>query len=329
MTRVLYIGGEGRSGSTILERLITTRPGVCGVGEAKYLFGMGVGNRELCECGQPVIDCPLWREVGAGLVGGWDTPGGRELVRFFRQVNSLRNLPVVLSGRGAMVAQARAILRQMYPMIAELTESEVIVDSSKHPGWAFLLAGIPSLDLRVVHLVRHPSAVVYSWSLPVPRPTAAASAAERVIPAHRAWEVAIRWDIFNVLFHRLEQRGVPTLRIRYEDYVDNLSGVVDECLAFAGLERSDAARPSAAQHGIAGNPSRFAPAGTKINRDDRWVSELGPTKHAIVSGLTWPLRTRYGYRAGRDHFVGPQGPSISGGAAPVPVPRPRSEKLTS
>ncbi len=318
-TRVLYIGGEGRSGSTVLEGLITDRPGVCGVGEAKYLFTMGVANGELCGCGAPVLDCPLWREIGVELAGGWGTPEGKELVHFFGEVNRLGNLPIVLSGRGAMVARARAVLGAMYPMIAERTGAQLIVDSSKHPGWAYLLAGVPTIDLRVVHLVRHPSAVVYSWSQPVARPTAAASAAEHFIPAHRPTEVAIRWDIFNSLFHRLEHRGVPTLRVRYEDYVEDLGGVLDACLAFAGVTGSDAVGGAPAQHGIAGNPSRFAPAGTSITRDDRWVTGLAPRTHALVSGLTWPVRARYGYRADRTRFFGPPLHAATGfGGAPPP-----------
>jgi Sulfotransferase domain len=312
-TRVLYIGGEGRSGSTILERLITDNPGVCGIGEVKWLFGMGVGNRELCGCGRLVVDCPLWKEIGVRLAGGWETPAGSDLVAFFRDVNHVRNLPIILSGRGGMVTRARRVLGEMYPAIAELTGADVVVDSSKHPSWAFLLAGLENIDLRIVHLVRHPSAVVYSWSAPVARPHAASSASWRFMPAHRSWEVAIRWDIFNALFHRLEQRGVPTLRIRYEDYVEDLKGVVEECLRFAGIDRGPVPGRTIDEHGIAGNPSRFAPAGTTINRDDRWVEGLGENRHAMVSAITWPIRMRYGYRADRQRFFGPPGPSITGG----------------
>jgi hypothetical protein len=311
--RVLYVGGEGRSGSTVLERLLTDTPGVLGVGEAKFLFGLGVGNRELCGCGDPVIDCELWREVGVRLAGGWESPAGVELVAFFRKVNSLQSLPIVLSGRGEMVARARSVLSEMYSLLTELSGAQLIVDSSKHPGWAYLLAGVDDVDLRVVHLVRHPSAVVYSWSRPSVRPHAASSEDVRYLPAHRPLEVALRWDIFNALFHELERRGVPTLRIRYEDYVENLDGVLDECLRFADVDRSTAPGPVIPAHGIAGNPSRFAPAGTKINRDDRWVTGLPENTHAMVSAMTWPVRARYGYRADRGGFFGPPGRCITGG----------------
>ena len=37
-TCVLFIGGEGRSGSTVLERLLAAQPETCAVGELKNLF---------------------------------------------------------------------------------------------------------------------------------------------------------------------------------------------------------------------------------------------------------------------------------------------------
>ena len=37
-TKVLFIGGEGRSGSTVLERLLSANPESCAIGEGKYLF---------------------------------------------------------------------------------------------------------------------------------------------------------------------------------------------------------------------------------------------------------------------------------------------------
>ncbi|MGO8871510.1 MAG: sulfotransferase [Acidimicrobiales bacterium] len=303
-TRVLFIGGEGRSGSTVLERLIAAQPGTCAVGELKNLFERGVAAGELCGCGRSVRDCELWSEVGRRLVGGWDTPAGRELVSFFTRVNHRMQLPVILAGRGALVARARSVLADLYPIIAELSGSSVIVDSSKHPSWAYLLAGTEGIDLRVVHLVRHPSAVVHSWSSPVRRPHSGTGPGDPVMAAHAPVEVCIRWDVFNHLFRHLARRGVPTTVIRYEDYVEDIDGTLQTCMALSGLTFRP---PSgmASGHGIAGNPSRFAAEGAQIVRDDRWLTQMSASRHLLVSGLTWPTRRIYGYRHDRSAPVGP------------------------
>lgn len=304
-TKVLFIGGEGRSGSTVLERLLSANPESCAIGEGKYLFERGVGSRELCGCGRPVPECELWSEVGDRLVGGWDTAAGRELVDFFTQVNTPRRLPATVAGRGAMVRRAREVLAELYPMIADITGSSVIIDSSKHPSWAFLLAGTETVDLRVVHLVRHPSGVVQSWSRPKERPQAAGGPGEQHMPAQRPADVAFRWDVFNGLFHRLARRSVPTVLVRYEDYVDDIDGTIRACMGLVGLSYETQPIAMGRGHGIAGNPSRFADDGATITVDDRWITELSPARHALVSAMTWHRRAAYGYGYRRSMPVRP------------------------
>jgi len=303
-TRVLLIGGEGRSGSTVLERLIAAQPDTVAVGELKNLFERGVAHGELCGCGSDVRHCDLWSEVGRRLVGGWDTPAGREVVAFFTRVNRRTELPVIVTGRGPLVARARSVLADLYPIVADVSGSSLVVDSSKHPSWAYLLAGTPGIDLRVVHLVRHPSAVVHSWSSPVRRPHAATGTGDEVMAAHSPLEVCIRWDVFNLLYRHLARRGVPTEVVRYEDYVDDVDGTLRTCMTLC--DRSY--RPAsglAVGHGIAGNPSRFTAVGARVERDDRWLHQMGSARHLLVSGLTWPTRLAYGYRSSRTAPVRP------------------------
>ena len=296
-TKVLYIGGEGRSGSTVLERILATDPQTCAIGEVKYLFERGIGSGELCGCGRPVPECELWSEVGERLVGGWDSPEGKDLVTFFTAFNS----PAEAAGhraraRARQVRRAQAVLARLYPLIAELSGCSVIIDSSKHPAWAYLLAGTDTVDLRVAHLVRHPSGVVQSWSRPVERPQANEGSGDRLMPAHSPMEVAVRWDIFNRLFHRLGRRSVPTVLVRYEDYVEDLEGTMRACFGLFGLPYSSTPEVMSSGHGIAGNPSRFARDDAKITQDDRWITELGTTTHRLVSAVTWRTRSAYGYR---------------------------------
>ena len=69
-----------------------------------------------------------------------------------------------------------------------LTGSPVVVDSSKHVSLAFALSHDADLDLRVLHMVRDPRAVAYSWSKEVARPEA--EAADERLGAHAAVLVA-------------------------------------------------------------------------------------------------------------------------------------------
>ena len=176
------------------------------------------------------------------------------------------------------------MLADLYPIIAEVSESTLIVDSSKHPAWAYLLAGTAGIDLRVVHLVRHPSAVVHSWSRSVRRPHSVIGTGDEVMAAQSPVEVGVRWDLFNLLYGHLARKGVPTEVIRYEDYVDDVDGALRTCMALSGRPYRPASG-LAVGHGIAGNPSRFAVEGATVERDDRWLLQMGAARHLLVSGL--------------------------------------------
>jgi hypothetical protein len=57
---VLVFTGAGRSGTTILEMLLTTRYWVVAVGELCWLWKSGVSERSICTCSRPVPDCQFW-----------------------------------------------------------------------------------------------------------------------------------------------------------------------------------------------------------------------------------------------------------------------------
>ena len=60
--KILYITGTGRSGSTLLNRLLDLHPRIFGVGEIFHLDAYYMHN-DLCSCGQPVRECPIWSRV--------------------------------------------------------------------------------------------------------------------------------------------------------------------------------------------------------------------------------------------------------------------------
>jgi len=69
---VLYIGGWGRSGSTLLAHVLGEVPGFVSVGELRYVWQAGPGANELCGCGLQFAECPFWTAVGEQAFGGWD-----------------------------------------------------------------------------------------------------------------------------------------------------------------------------------------------------------------------------------------------------------------
>src|SRR6266513_2914097 len=61
--RVIFILGYTRSGSTLLEQLLSIAPGTVSVGEMAYLWEQSVRNDSYCGCGSKWATCPFWTSV--------------------------------------------------------------------------------------------------------------------------------------------------------------------------------------------------------------------------------------------------------------------------
>src|SRR5580658_8886990 len=95
LPRIVYLGGLGRSGCTLLERLLGELPGVRAVGEVVHLWQRGVVENERCGCGEPFASCPFWRQVGETAFGGWDQLDMAHFTHLRNQVDRMRYIPLL------------------------------------------------------------------------------------------------------------------------------------------------------------------------------------------------------------------------------------------
>lgn len=55
------------------------------------------------------------------------------------------------------------------------------------------------------------------------------------MPRFSPLKTAVRWAIFNSFYHLLSRRGIPYLRVRYEDFAREPRRVTEQIIRFAGL----------------------------------------------------------------------------------------------
>ena len=304
--RVLYLGGLGRSGTTVLERVLGEIPGACSVGELVHLWQRGVLDDETCGCGRPFSGCPFWTEVGRRAFGGWDPALARRMEELRPRVDRTRFIPRVLVPRllGARRAELQEYVgtfRRLYEGISDVSGGGVVIDSSKHSSLAFCLRTEPGIDLRIVHVVRDPRGVAYSWTKEVRRPES--SAGEDLMTRYSPSKSAALWTGHNLFFWLLGRLGTPTRLLRYEDFVAAPGPVLEDLAGFADLPTGDGAldfldgssATLSPSHTVAGNPMRFRTGATTLRRDDAWRRELPRPRRWLVTMLTAPLLARYGY----------------------------------
>ncbi|MDQ3946227.1 MAG: sulfotransferase, partial [Actinomycetota bacterium] len=235
--KVLYIGGFGRSGSTLVERILGQIPGFCSAGEVVFIWQRGLVENQLCGCGAAFSDCDFWTRVGKTAFGGWDHVDGAEMVALQHQVDRNRYIPAMVAPRlrpGAVAAFERYTdaLSRLYRGIREVSGDRVVIDASKHASTAYLLRKVRGLDLRVVHLVRDARGVAYSWTKEVKRP----EVADGYMPVYRPSSSGLQWLTYNLLFDAF---GVldDSLVLCYEAALADPRGTVERILAHAGEHR--------------------------------------------------------------------------------------------
>ncbi len=300
----MFLGGLGRSGSTLVERVLARAPGVCAVGELVFLWERGLAADERCGCGRPLRSCPFWTSVGERAVGGWDRLDLGDVLALKARVDRNRYLPLLLAPwlsarfRGDLRRYA-SLLGRIYAAVAAESGASLVVDTSKHASTAALLRHVPGIRPRVAQVVRDPRGVAYSWAKVVERPdvTEGSSTMSRLGPGR----IAARWLAYDALLELVRRPRRGGL-LRYETFVDAPEEAAARLLAFAGHD--PAARPRfdgrtvtlAEDHTVAGNPLRFRTGELEIRHDTEWRARMAPADRRLVGVCTLPLRLAYGYR---------------------------------
>jgi UDP-N-acetylglucosamine transferase subunit ALG13 len=302
---VLFIAGWGRSGSTLLDRMLGQVPGVFSAGELRDIWQRGVVEDRLCGCGEPFRSCPVWRKVGDVAFGGWDQLDVAAVQRLRQRLDRPWSVPLLLASRvtpsiDADVARYVSVLSKLYAAIAEVTDAKLIVDSSKIATFAMLVRQSPEVALRTVHLVRDPRGVINSWRKQVVRADGGGDDAMYrygVVPA------SARYVAYNAMAHGLWALA-PYRFARYEDLVADPRREVAATLSFAGVDVDDDAlaflRPGEADlapnHTVDGNPMRLQAGPIAIHADEGWRTALPDRDRRVVRAITAPLSMAYGYR---------------------------------
>lgn len=301
---VLLIAGAARSGSTLLDRVIGMHDGFCSTGELQFIWRRSFGENQLCGCGLPFHDCPFWSEVSHSAFGIEPRDVDVDVAtRLKASVDDKRHLQWLLLKapprfRSELLAYGD-LLERLYGAVLRVSGARVVVDSSKDPRHGFVLSKLKRFDVHVVHLIRDPRAVAFSWKRTRTRPEIHWKAQDMMI--QQAGASSARWTLHNALVELLSASAASYCRVRYEDFVVNPAAAVSRILApydWLGEEpATEAAGPVVLEpsHTVSGNPMRFKGGPLKIELDDEWRVALPARDRALVAAATWPLLLRYGY----------------------------------
>lgn len=273
---VVYIGGYSRSGSTLLDLILSRALGAFGGGELCRLPADWSVRR--CSCGQRYPDCAFWG--GLTLVAEDDRRRAARRVEGGRLARGLRR-----AGRRDRELH-RDTIRRVFGHAAAMSGCDVVIDSSKTAraavGRARALAGA-GLDVRYVHLVRSPYGVADSYER-IGSNIAFEHGLEQ--PRGRVLRATVGWALANRAAER-DRRAAPwpTSVVAYEDLVRDPGPVARRVIRELGFT-APASTPAVEFE----DPGGHAVAGNRMRREDGVVRVETKVVPVIGEGLSRPRR---------------------------------------
>jgi len=294
--KLLYIVGPTRSGSTILSNILGEIDGFFNVGELVDIWDRGLSLNGVCSCGTHLGDCDVWNDILSEAYGKCERSFIQKMITFRDYALHSRNViyPSLLPSKESKIkdklGEYAANLDQLYRAASSVTNSTVIIDASKYAGYLYTLSLIPILDLNVVHLVRDPRGVAFSWMRKK-------EGLQNIGPI----DSSIHWNLRNFATEIvLKKWKLKNLRLYYEDFIRTPQKNVKGILRFLKEESahlpflSDKTVLLGTNHGVYGNPDRFKTGAVDLILDKKWATMTEKHKFLITS-ITWPLLIRYRY----------------------------------
>ncbi len=301
--KLLYIGGYGRSGSTLLDILLSNAESCIGLGEIQNLSNyLDVGGIR-CSCGEDFEACAFWSKVFAiyeandiyarqNLVKLQDKQGWSRLLRYGFRMRS---------------KQTESTLRYFYEALFKAAKNsenvQVIIESSKssHDSVArpLILASECGLDVTILHLVRDPRAVVYSILRGSNQKIEAGQEAQIPFGTVRA---LLGWCMANLgcyIAGRLLGKGRYML-VRYEDLIEHPTDVLKKVGKNVGLDVGPVLRIISQStllevgHHVGGN--RMIRSGTvRLRGDIEWQQSMSWIKKLAIWCFVFPYALLFRY----------------------------------
>jgi len=302
--KVVYIGGHGRSGTTILDRVLAEVTGGFSAGEIHRFCAYGLARNWTCSCGEKLRECDFWGPV---LQQSFSEAGSseEEILDAWKTVARPRSLlslwyPRLRSARfEKQLMRYQSFLEVLYRTVSQRSGKHIIVDSSGSPFHGYILSGLEGIELAMIHLVRDVRAVAFSNQRPKPNPSAPSpDATMRTKPFPR---VAATWMLYNYLLEGLETEIDAYTLAKYEELFSHPRRELERLAAEIGVESKaeevflgEKIRLSS-EHVGQGNPVRQKRGIEKLEPDTEWAKEMSWIKEAFIAYVCRKRLKKYSY----------------------------------
>lgn len=229
MKTIIYIAGDGHSGSTLLDIILGSQKKAFSAGELRFLAEKGVKNGEYCSCSVPVPECPLWSQI----IEKWEKVRVLDLDEYIQIQKKLKSNKKILAARKLLNKKPKQIknflddTEKLYRIIFSVSKSDYIIDSSKAPGMIPILKEL-NVDLNIVHLKRRFGDVLNSNKKSAKKDLK--KGIEHDIEPRNTLRVLVNWLFVNALT-KIYSKDTKYKRVKYETYIDDLKETISDIVS--------------------------------------------------------------------------------------------------
>ena len=290
LPKLIYIMGDGRSGSTALSCVLGNHPDIESVGELavwpRYRGHTKSGN-------QKIEDHVFWNSVYQEFTKNWPQPAFEELIGIYEKIESYAHFfNLIFSRKNRMEKQIyMAHCKGLLLAIQHVSKKSIIVDSSKKMGRAWMLYQCLMDRICIIFLVRDPRATLWSQ-------LRTGIEQEYKSPL----KAMLHYDIKNLL-SLVVQWLVPDkliLRLRYEDFVLKPDKELERIGRFIDLPMDNLIKGVVngvklnMPHLLDGNRIRSEKE-IKLNPDMEWRRKLPRCLSFFAAFCSFPFFILFGY----------------------------------
>jgi len=305
-TNVIFIGGHGRSGTTIVDRVLSKLTAGFSVGEVHRFWHYGLTQGWRCSCGDVLRNCDFWSTVlpqvfsktgysEQDVLEMWNTVA-RPWSLIFLRYPSIR--PPLFRSR---LANYRIFLSTFYRAVAEQARTNTVVDSSGSPLHGYVLSDLEDVNVQMLHLIRDVRAVAFSNQRSKPDPSHPSP--DGTTATKPVVRVALTWLLYNDILERLDDHFSTGLCAKYEHIFSSPRSRLYRLarrLTDAGPLREDVFDSTRtveldSHHSGQGNPSRYQTGEVTLKVDSEWKTKMSFAETRLLKTICYPKLKKYGY----------------------------------
>jgi len=252
--KIIYIGGAGRSGSTILDITLGNMDDCFSLGELIFFVENGIIGDEYCSCGSKVKDCLLWSKI----FDKWNSKRILNNEIFVKtQYDLLRNKRFLINifSKPKFYGEYLHDLQVLYESIFDTSNKNILIDSSKNGNYIKILKKI-GFELEIIHLKRF-FFDRYKSTKKTLKVNPAKGIEREINPMSFRYSL-LTWifDNFTVFFHSL---GLKRTVVYYHDFINDVNKEFSRIINLKenNINKLKKRGPFQAKHLVAGSRVRM------------------------------------------------------------------------